>query len=556
MVSPDLACSRPISPRYELLCEIRKIRNSVSVIMISAYESIDLVERCILSGADAYLLKPLRMHELRNIWQYVWRRRHEVLVRQHAQQIGAEAETPMLRDGVAAIEGAPEGQGPGPDLEAAQKIKGERQRLSNPDPPELQKAARELEKLEMASKQGLERALASETKLLLQESQAQNKKLLGGQARRASPRLGVLAEIDSEPTSGASSDQGQPSLAEEGVNDLSGMVEEDEEREADAEGDDEESEGDYEENEDEVCSVAGGMRELGMAGGGGYVDSSSSEDEGAESNEKTVCRLCEKNVLLRDLTHHLVLCTAAHSCREELRKVDTSLKLLSSRVRKKQSRMRAAFRRAEASLDPLELVSAYADGAAGVLARDPMMTAYKLMELQNSSRTKIPGGNKAYEELWSQVDGLVNQKMGLHWDLLSLQDPDDPAGETVSNVSSKGMSIREFQLVEPLGSGGRASISADLALALALAAPPSISPSISAALPWQLRHDLAGEAKAHRGPRRDQSALPAGRQGQAHALLRPPRKEHPRRRRLALRGASAPRSRPDLPPPLPSRRPS
>ena len=37
--------------------------------MISAYESIDLVERCILSGADAYMLKPLRMHELRNIWQ-------------------------------------------------------------------------------------------------------------------------------------------------------------------------------------------------------------------------------------------------------------------------------------------------------------------------------------------------------------------------------------------------------------------------------------------------------------------------------------------------------
>ncbi len=37
--------------------------------MISAYESIDLVDQCILSGADAYLLKPLRMHELRNFWQ-------------------------------------------------------------------------------------------------------------------------------------------------------------------------------------------------------------------------------------------------------------------------------------------------------------------------------------------------------------------------------------------------------------------------------------------------------------------------------------------------------
>ena len=34
-----------------------KLRISVSVIMISAYESIDLVERCILSGAD-YLDSP------------------------------------------------------------------------------------------------------------------------------------------------------------------------------------------------------------------------------------------------------------------------------------------------------------------------------------------------------------------------------------------------------------------------------------------------------------------------------------------------------------------
>ena len=89
MVSPDLACSRPISPRYELLCEIRKVRNSVSVIMISAYESIDLVERCILSGADAYLLKPLRMHELRNIWQYVWRRRHELQLVQQVSSLHA-----------------------------------------------------------------------------------------------------------------------------------------------------------------------------------------------------------------------------------------------------------------------------------------------------------------------------------------------------------------------------------------------------------------------------------------------------------------------------------
>lgn len=58
---------------YDLLCRIRAIRSHVSVIMLSAYESIDLVQQCILSGADAYLLKPLRVHELTNIWQYVWR---------------------------------------------------------------------------------------------------------------------------------------------------------------------------------------------------------------------------------------------------------------------------------------------------------------------------------------------------------------------------------------------------------------------------------------------------------------------------------------------------
>ena len=141
---------------YELLCEIRKIRNSVSVIMISAYESIDLVERCILSGADAYMLKPLRMHELRNIWQYVWRRRHEVLVRQHAREIGV-AEGYTESESSAAVEGAALSAAQGPDLDAAQKVKGERQRLSNPDPPELQKMSRGLEKIEMETKKNLDK---------------------------------------------------------------------------------------------------------------------------------------------------------------------------------------------------------------------------------------------------------------------------------------------------------------------------------------------------------------------------------------------------------------
>ena len=52
--------------------------------------------------------------------------------------------------------------------------------------------------------------------------------------------------------------------------------------------------------------------------------------------------------------------------------------------------------------------------------------------------------------------------MGLHWDLLSLQDPNDPHKSSNTSISSasqpKGMSIREFKLVEPLGSGGYGTI--------------------------------------------------------------------------------------------------
>merc|ERR1740130_433823 len=72
---------------FDLLCQICKLRNSPAVLMISAYESIDLVQQCILSGADAYLLKPLRLQELRNIWQFVWRRRHEVMLQQHHSRL-------------------------------------------------------------------------------------------------------------------------------------------------------------------------------------------------------------------------------------------------------------------------------------------------------------------------------------------------------------------------------------------------------------------------------------------------------------------------------------
>lgn len=135
---------------YDLLLNIRKIRKSMTVVLISAYESIDLVESCIQSGADAYLIKPLRMHELRNIWQYAWRRKHEAmlqlrnlaLLRSTAQDIGTSE--PMMP----ASSGYTE-QGPrmhAPDLAGASKMKGERQRLASrlSDMQELDNATRQV----------------------------------------------------------------------------------------------------------------------------------------------------------------------------------------------------------------------------------------------------------------------------------------------------------------------------------------------------------------------------------------------------------------------------
>jgi DNA-binding response OmpR family regulator len=134
---------------YDLLLNIRKIRKSMSVVLISAYESIDLVESCIQSGADAYLIKPLRMHELRNIWQYAWRRKHEAmlqlrnlaLLRSTAQDIGTSE--PHMPGGSYPDESP---RMHPPDLAGASKMKGERQRLASrlSDMQELDNATRQV----------------------------------------------------------------------------------------------------------------------------------------------------------------------------------------------------------------------------------------------------------------------------------------------------------------------------------------------------------------------------------------------------------------------------
>ena len=140
--------------------------------MISAYESIDLVDQCILSGADAYLLKPLRMHELRNIWQYVWRRRHEAVLQQHVSEELMSARRAAERKE--------------PALEKATKLRGERQRLYTTDYPELALAARQLDRLEITSTQQAERAMRTE----LREAVADGR--LGGTSGRPSCESGLI----------------------------------------------------------------------------------------------------------------------------------------------------------------------------------------------------------------------------------------------------------------------------------------------------------------------------------------------------------------------------
>ena len=83
-----------------------------------------------------------------------------MLVRQHAREIGVAEGYTESASGVAA-EGVVPSAAQGPDLDAAQKVKGERQRLSNPDPPELQKMSRGLEKIEMETKKNLDKVCSA-----------------------------------------------------------------------------------------------------------------------------------------------------------------------------------------------------------------------------------------------------------------------------------------------------------------------------------------------------------------------------------------------------------
>ncbi|KAL9227110.1 hypothetical protein vseg_002844 [Gypsophila vaccaria] len=49
---------------------------NIPVIMMSCYDSMGIVLKCLSKGAADFLVKPIRKNELKNLWQHVWRRCH------------------------------------------------------------------------------------------------------------------------------------------------------------------------------------------------------------------------------------------------------------------------------------------------------------------------------------------------------------------------------------------------------------------------------------------------------------------------------------------------
>lgn len=63
---------------YALLTLImeHEICKNIPVIMMSTNDPISVVYKCMLRGAADFLIKPIRINELKNLWQHVWRRKH------------------------------------------------------------------------------------------------------------------------------------------------------------------------------------------------------------------------------------------------------------------------------------------------------------------------------------------------------------------------------------------------------------------------------------------------------------------------------------------------
>jgi CheY-like chemotaxis protein len=65
---------------FQLIQEIKKISDDIAIFMMSGTENLDIVYKCLKSGADHYILKPIKEDQLRNLWQTLYRKRQEVRV--------------------------------------------------------------------------------------------------------------------------------------------------------------------------------------------------------------------------------------------------------------------------------------------------------------------------------------------------------------------------------------------------------------------------------------------------------------------------------------------
>ncbi|XP_024365931.1 two-component response regulator-like PRR37 isoform X2 [Physcomitrium patens] len=77
----DLVLTDVVMPRLSgvgLLSKMmkREACRRVPIVIMSSYDSLDIVFRCLSKGACDYLVKPVRKNELRNLWQHVWRKCH------------------------------------------------------------------------------------------------------------------------------------------------------------------------------------------------------------------------------------------------------------------------------------------------------------------------------------------------------------------------------------------------------------------------------------------------------------------------------------------------
>eukprot|EP00698_Gefionella_okellyi_P003609 TRINITY_DN13389_c0_g1_i1.p1 TRINITY_DN13389_c0_g1~~TRINITY_DN13389_c0_g1_i1.p1 ORF type:complete len:580 (-),score=133.94 TRINITY_DN13389_c0_g1_i1:81-1820(-) len=64
---------------FELLTKIRNTPQlaDTPVVMISAAQDLDVVVKCLRSGADDFIVKPARLEVMQTVWQSVWRKRKE-----------------------------------------------------------------------------------------------------------------------------------------------------------------------------------------------------------------------------------------------------------------------------------------------------------------------------------------------------------------------------------------------------------------------------------------------------------------------------------------------